>query len=229
MLDAGAGPGRFTIEIAKLGAQVQVAELSPVQLQLNADRVGASGWEHAVTGRALADICDLSMFADGAFDTLVAFGGPLSYTADHADRALSELCRVTRPGGHVLLSVMSCAGAVRAFLPQLLDEDRRFGAAHGDTIVRTGDLARETNNGHECHMYRWSELARLLNGHGDIVGASASNFVSLQNDEAIEGASDAERERILHWEMELCREPGALDGGTHILAVLTPDRPAGMP
>jgi SAM-dependent methyltransferase len=224
VLDVGAGPGRFTIELAKLGARVQVAELSPVQLQLNATRVREAGWEHAVAGRVLADICDLSMFTDGGFETVIAFGGPLSYAMDQADRALRELCRVTRPGGHVLLSVMSCAGAIRAFLPQLLDEGRRFGLDHGDNIVRTGDLARATNNGHECHMYRWSELARLLDGHGEIVGASAANFITARDDEALDAASDTERERILHWEMELCREPGALDGGTHILAVLkTPE------
>src|SRR4051812_38783843 len=50
VLDAGAGPGRFTIELAKLGARVQVADLSPVQLQLNTTRVSGAGWEHAVDG-----------------------------------------------------------------------------------------------------------------------------------------------------------------------------------
>ena len=29
-------------------------------------------------------------------------------------------------------------------------------------------------------------------------------------------ASEAEREQILRWELELCSEPGAIDGGTHI-------------
>ena len=29
MLDIGAGPGRFTIELARLGADVVVADLSP--------------------------------------------------------------------------------------------------------------------------------------------------------------------------------------------------------
>ena len=220
VLDVGAGPGRFTIELAKLGARVQVAELSPVQLELNEARVRQAGWERAVAGRVLADICDLSMFNDREFETVIAFGGPLSYAMDQADRGLSELCRVTRPGGHVLLSVMSCPGAVRAFLPQLLDEVRRFGVEHGENVVHTGDLARDTNNGHECHMYRWSELARLLERHGEIVSASATNFITAENAEALDTASDAEREQILRWEMELCREPGALDGGTHMLAVL---------
>jgi hypothetical protein len=139
---------------------------------------------------------------------------------DRADDALSELCRVTRPGGHVLLSVMSSVGSMRRFLPQVLAEGREFGPQHNDGILHTGDLARATNSGHECHMYRWSELSELLARHGEIVSASAANFITAQHDEALDTASDAEREQVLRWELEVCREPGALDGGTHILAVL---------
>ena len=224
VLDAGAGPGRFTIELAKLGAQVHVVDLSPVQLQLNAERVQAAGWEEAVVARVLGDICDLSALPTGHFDAVVCFGGPLSYVMDRADAALAELCRVTRPGGLVLVSVMSRAGAARAFLPQLLEEGRAFGPEHSDNVLRTGDLARDTNKGHECHMYRWSELSQLLCRHGEIVGASAANFIAAQHEDALNAASDDEREQILRWEIELSREPGAIDGGTHILAVLrTPD------
>ena len=222
VLDAGAGPGRFTIELAKLGARVHVGDVSQVQLQLNAERVQAAGWEAAVVARARLDICDLSAFPDDQFDAVVCFGGPISYVMDRADDALSELCRVTRPGGHVLLSVMSRLGAIRRFLPQALEEGREFGPAHIDTILQTGDLARETNRGHECHLYRWSELSELLARHGEILDASSTNFVTAQHDEALAAASDFEREQILRWELELCREPGALDGGTHILAALRP-------
>jgi ubiquinone/menaquinone biosynthesis C-methylase UbiE len=220
VLDAGAGPGRFTIELAKLGARVHVGDLSQVQLRLNAERVEAAGWEAAVVARVALDICDLSMFADDQFDAVVCFGGPISYAMDRAEVALTELCRVTRPSGHVLLSVMSTVGVARRFVPQILDEGRRFGPEYNDKVLQTGDLARDTNDGHECHMYRWSELSQMLARHGDIVGASATNFITSQHDETLDAASEAEREQILRWELELCREPGALDGGTHILAVL---------
>ncbi len=222
VLDAGAGPGRFTIELAKLGARVHVADVSQVQLRLNAARVRAAGWEEAVVARARLDICDLSALPDDEFDAVVCFGGPLSYVMDRADEALSELCRVTRPGGHVLLSVMSRLGAMRRFLPQALEEGRELGPAHNDTILHTGDLARETNRGHECHLYRWSELFDLLARHGEILDAASTNFVTAQHDEALATASAAELRQILRWELEVCREPGALDGGTHILAVLRP-------
>jgi ubiquinone/menaquinone biosynthesis C-methylase UbiE len=220
VLDAGAGPGRFTIELANLGASVHVGDVSPVQLRLNEERVEAAGKNDSVVARTQLDICDLSGLADHQFDAVVCFGGPISYVMDRADDAVAELCRVARPGGHVLVSVMSTLGAVRRLLPQVLTEGREFGAAYNDTILSTGDLARETNRGHECHMYRWSELRDLLARHGEIVGASAANFVTAQHDDALDAATDAEREQILRWELDLCREPGVLDSGTHILAVV---------
>ena len=106
-----------------------------------------------------------------------------------------------------------------------LPHDPEYTAQHYDAYGTTGDLSRATNRGHECHMYRWSELSGLLSAHGEIVCASAANFVTAQHDDALDSATDAERAQILQWELTLCREPGALDGGTHILAVVrTPDR-----
>ncbi|MET0627341.1 MAG: class I SAM-dependent methyltransferase, partial [Acidimicrobiia bacterium] len=181
VLDAGAGPGRFTIELAKLGARVHVCDLSPVQLELNEEHVTAAGHEDAVASRTRLDICDLSTLADDQFDAVVCFGGPLSYTMNRAPDAIAELCRVTRPRGHVLLSVMSSLGGLRRFLPAVLEEGRHFGAECNDEIVRSGDLPRDINEGHECHMYRWSELVDLLGPRGDIVSASASNFLTAQS------------------------------------------------
>ena len=50
VLDAGAGPGRFTIELARIGATVTVVDISPAQLELNRQKVGETGCESSVTG-----------------------------------------------------------------------------------------------------------------------------------------------------------------------------------
>jgi len=113
VLEVGAGPGRFTIELARLGAQVAVSDLSPGQLELNREHVVAAGLDEHVTERTVADVLDLSRWEDASFDATVCFGGPLSYVVDRAEQAIAELVRVTRPGGHVLVSVMSLVGRSR--------------------------------------------------------------------------------------------------------------------
>src|SRR5205823_8297077 len=47
VLEVGAGPGRFTIQLAELGAKVCVADISPRQLQLNREKVAEAGQEAA--------------------------------------------------------------------------------------------------------------------------------------------------------------------------------------
>jgi SAM-dependent methyltransferase len=220
VLDAGAGPGRFTVELARLGARVHVGDLSPVQLAANRHRVAGAGHEGAVVARERLDICDLGHLPDDRFDAVVCFGGPLSYVRGRAGVALGELARVTRPGGHVLLSVMSVAGTMRAFLPGVVDERRRYGPAYIEGVLADGDLDRE-RNGQEMHMFRWAELERLCAPHGEVVAGAAANFLTANPDQgAYADLSDEEWAALLSWERQLCREPGVRDAGTHMLAAL---------
>jgi len=62
-------------------------------------------------------------------------------------------------------------------------------------------------------LYRWSDLERLFSRHACcVVAASAANFLSVGNEQW--------DDRFLELEIEACRQPGALDGGTHSVAVL---------
>lgn len=216
VLDVGAGPGRFTIELARVGAEVVVADISPRQLELNAEKVGAAGLELRVRERVIADVTDLSRFAAASFDATVCFGGPLSYLVERAEEGLAELVRVTRPGGHVLLSVMSLVGAVTHFAPLLLDLVRRDGPERNEAILRTGLLPQDEGYGHlPMKLYRWSELEALLSSYGEIVAASAAGLLPALYPEEPELL-----EFVVRAELELASEPGALACGQHILAVL---------
>ena len=226
VLDVGAGPGRFTIEVAKLGATITVADISPRQLELNRVKVGEAGYEASVVDRVVADVTDLSRFPTGRFDAVVCYGGPLSYVFERADDALSELLRVTKRGGYVLLSVMSLAGTLRRLLREALDLARDHGADVLREIIATGDQTgpiAAVAAGHRFHYYRWAELKRLLRRHpGTIVAVTAANFLAVRNEEALREIVDDTGlwSAFLQWEVAVCQEPGALDGGTHIIAVV---------
>lgn len=224
VLDIGAGPGRFTIELARLGATVVVGDLSPVQLELNREKVREAGYEEAVEARQQLDIVDLSLLPDAGFDAVVCFGGPLSYVFDRADGAVDELLRVTKPGGYLLLSVMSLAGAMRESVGGVLDLARQYGAQRAIfDVLRTGNLGDELNRNHPMHLFRASELRALLERHNcEIVAMAAANFLAPGNTAALSAAMDdaALWNAVVETELELCQEPGAIDGGTHIIAVV---------
>jgi ubiquinone/menaquinone biosynthesis C-methylase UbiE len=217
VLEIGAGPGRFTIELAKLGAMVVVSDISPVQLELNERMVAEAGAESHVEDRIVLDVADLSVIPDVSFDAVVAFGGPLSYVFDAAESALGGCLRVTRPGGTVLASVMSLVGSLRYHLAGVAEEMSVFGAGVIDTMVRTGE---QRYTPHQCRMFRWSEIADMVKRLPcELEVASASNAISSGDPEVLDSFErDADRwERLLSWEEQLAKEPGTLDAGTHII------------
>jgi len=225
VLEVGAGPGRFTIELARLGARGFVTDLSAVQLGLNAEYVRAAGAEHAVDGRELLDITrDLDRFDDGSFDAVLAYGGPLSYTFEHADSALRGLLRVAGRSGVLVASVMSLLGAWRDRLAGAVELATQLGEDSSDAMLRTGDLRHLQREGHVCQLFRAAELHELVaRCGGTVLATSASNWASLGDQAAVATlAADPDRwRRFLDHEVRACAEPGALDGGTHILVAAT--------
>jgi len=222
VLEVGAGPGRFTQVLAEIGAQVMVSDISPVQIELNRQHAAEEGFANAVLSWEVADICDLSQFGNGSFDRVVAYGGPFSYVLDQRNKALRECLRVLRPGGLLLLSVMSLWGTMHRFLPGVV---RDISPDANRKVVASGDLVPETysNDGHTMHMFRAAELQSWLEQSGTrVLAISSSNSLSSTwREELAEIRQDEEKwALVLEMELEACTEPGALDMGTHLLAVV---------
>ena len=225
VLEVGAGPGRFTIELARLGASVLVADISPVQLEAHRSRVGVLAAEAAVLDRQIVDVSDLSAFDDATFDAVVAYGGPISYVFERAADALAGMYRVLRPGGLAFLSVMSTLGAARIFRQAIAELAR----AHGleqivDHVLTTGDLDDEpvTDNGHRCRMYRSNQIVALVTAAGfEVVDLSASNYLLSERDglQIEDPLPDDLIVGLLAREVDVCRDPGVVDAGSHILVV----------
>jgi SAM-dependent methyltransferase len=216
VLDVGAGPGRFTIELARLGASIVVADISPGQLALNREKALAAGVDGSVDERVAADVVDLP-FGDASFDAVVCYGGPISYAVDRAADAVAELARVTRPGGHLLVSVMSLVGAVQAYVDALIDVAGEHGVELTERIAETGLLPEGPGLGHlAMRLFRWRELKELLEPHGELVAASATGLLRPTRE-----PDDPEIGALLsRLEIALAAEPGALDCGPHMLAVV---------
>ena len=222
VLEVGAGPGRFTLELARLDCRIVVTDVSEVQLALNEARLQGTDAERRVERRELLDVRDTSRYADGEFDAVLAFGGPLSYAFERTDEAMRGLLRISAAEGLVVASVMSCLGGWRYLLPAITELAGIVGEDANDRTLQTGDLRHVVGDAeaHICQMFRWREIVALVERTGGrMLGASASNWASLGDAQTLARLeADPERwRRFIEHEVAACSEPGVLDGGTHIL------------
>lgn len=227
VLEIGPGPGRFTIELAKLGAMISIIDVSATQLKLNEEKVNEAGYEDAVQWRKQMDIINLSEVPDDAYDACIVYGGPISYVMEKAATALDEVIRVTKKEGYILLGVMSALGTWQLLIEDVFDLVEDLGLERMQMLYDNGDITGKIsdNTGHHCHMYRWSELRALLQKYPcEILEASSCGFLSnsLHTEERLrKEMENPERwKAFLQWELEYCKEPGAIDTGTHMIIVL---------
>jgi SAM-dependent methyltransferase len=206
--------------LAELEASILVADISPVQLALNRQHAREYGFAQSVEDWQLADICDLSRFAAGSFDCVVAYGGPLSYVLEQRETALRECARVLRTGGVFLASVMSLWGTGHAFFDSVMTipvECNRKIVASGDQLPTTFPEAR-----HYLHLFRVGEFRDLLSKTGlTVVALSASNCLSTRWQDLLQTIRTDEEKwnELLRLEVEACAQEGCQGMGTHLIGI----------
>lgn len=220
VLEVGAGAGRFTIELARLGARPVVTDVSPVQLELNRSKVIAAGFEACVEKRHLLDVVDMTVFAESSFDAVVCYGGPLSYVMGRRSDAVRECVRVANPGSPLLFSVMSLWGSVHKGLTFVLAVPRETNEA----IIASGDVTAAALPGHKhcCHAFRGTEFRELLAGSGLRIDAfSAATCLTTGWSDRLAGvrSDDARWAELIEMEIAACAEPGCVEGGPHMIGV----------
>ncbi|MCP3683720.1 MAG: class I SAM-dependent methyltransferase [bacterium] len=221
ILEVGAGPGRFTIELAQISNKLVIADISSTQLNLNKENAIKMGFERAVEKWVECDICDMTQhFDDDEFDAVVCYGGPLSYVFEEREKALKELLRVIKPRGFLFLGVMSLWGSCYQFFSAVLETKPEVNRK----IIATGDINLENypDTKHHFHMFRAEELCDFLANAGVSVEViSASNCLTARWDEYLSTIEENTEtwEHMLEMELMACRESGCLDMGTHLIAV----------
>ena len=227
VLDAGGGPGRFAVELARAEAEVVLLDISPVQLEIAERKLRKAGEE--IKSRVMlieGDICKLP-FGEESFELTLAMGGPLSYVVERAEEALGELKRVTKRGGYIILSVMSNFGRARfAVKHKMLQYFREPEAYDLWGLIERGiqgdHVPPERRTPHRCKFYTSGELRKLLEKvELEVLELAAIPSISAHLGEELEAFAGEPLAwgNLLRVEIRLCREPGLLDTGEHILVV----------
>ena len=195
LLDVACGFGRHAVPLAGAGFRVTGVDRSGALLAEAQRRAGDGTWPQLIQ----ADYRELP-FGDAAFDGALNLYTSLGYLGDEQDtKVLSEIARVLRPGGRLVIETMHRDLLVRSFQEhdwkllgegRLLLEQRTFDPVAGVTqttqtlIDRTGERDSRT---FEARIYTATELASMLRRagfakatcHGDLHGAPFSTAARL--------------------------------------------------
>ena len=197
--------------------------MSPGQLAIARDKLAAAGQLAAVERFVEANILDLSQFAARAFDVVVCYGGALSYVRDSRATAAKELTRVLKPGGMLLVSVMSRYGGMASTVGRG-DAVLATPAAGLWDALATGDLApfpsRRTGLTHPgMHLYAANELGALFAPYADVLEVAGSNVSTFEGNARFEQVAGDPQiwANIVEVERRLARQPGLVDAGSHII------------
>jgi SAM-dependent methyltransferase len=157
ILDAGGGPGRYTIELARLGHDVVLFDFSPEMLKIAEGQIRKSGVKHKVKQVVQGSIQDLSLFGDETFDAVLCLGGALSHVVDKAQRekAIAELIRVAKKHSPIFVSVIGKLAVLVSELvnfPQEIEIEDVF-----ERIAETGDYYGGYGFA-PCHFFLPEEL-----------------------------------------------------------------------
>lgn len=112
VFDGGAGAGRFSILLAKLGIDVTHFDISQPMIDKAKELAFQEGVEDKITFVKGA-LEDLSMFEDKAFDLVISFDAPISYTYPNQENVIENLIRLAKK--KVMFSVSSRLGSLPYF------------------------------------------------------------------------------------------------------------------
>ena len=124
VLDAGGGPGRYTIELAKQGYEVVLLDFVPEMLKLARKKIKQAGVFGKVKQFVQGSIEDLSMFSNETFDAVLCLGAPLCHLLndEQREKAAAELVRVAKIGAPIFVSVISRIGLLKTILVRFQHE-----------------------------------------------------------------------------------------------------------
>lgn len=219
ILDAGGGPGRYSLEFCRAGYQVVLFDLSSGNISLAQEkfRTQSQTVQDRLLEFVVGDVRDLSRYGANSFDSVLCLD-PLSYLSEKVDRvqAISELIRVTRPEGVVCISGRGYLALPRTLL--LIANDYLLESSFA-TFIETGNMPIQ---GSMVHFFRANELKQLVESRGVTTLAMAGcQGISTGLVEATNmlGEDEEKWDRWLELVLRTSAEPAVVDMAEHILYI----------
>lgn len=219
ILDAGGGPGRYTIELAKKGYEVVLLDLSSECLKKAVREIDKAGIKGKVIKIVEGSITDLSEFPTENFDAVLCLG-TLSHLIEKRERnmAASELVRVAKKTAFIFTSVISLYGVFRTILQSLPNSS----ITPSRKLIFSQGIHKASESFTNAYFFHPTELRELFENYGveTLEMATCEGLSSHLKEETNRIYEDKKKWNFwLKILLRTCDDPNILGLGEHFLYV----------
>jgi len=221
LLDAGGGPGRYTITLVSKGYDVVLLDITPKMLEIAKRKIKQAGVQGKVKQIIEGSVVDLSMFGDETFDGVLCLGAPLSHVLEEKGRvkAVKELKRVAKIGAPIFASVIGRIGVLKG-IPLFYPHEMQYGKVYWET----GDyIPGVSGDGFTAaHWFLPEELEALFKRQEvEVLEMAGLESLSSHHRRAVNKLSkDKEKWKMwLDLLLKTCTHPAVVGGSEHFLLV----------
>ncbi|ANE46469.1 methyltransferase [Paenibacillus swuensis] len=224
ILDNGAGPGKYAMELAKLGYNVTLSDLTPKLVDTAKQKAAELGLSEQFNGFHVLNATHLEGIADEIYDASLMLG-PLYHLQKEEERisAVRELHRVTKRDGIVFVAFQSRMKMTITSLqyPQSwkpndnLDTIKEF---YETGVFNHNDKGRFTG----AYYFDIDEVRPFMEKYGfdtiDLIGSSSVGAM-LTDEQKQYWIEKGEYAKVIDFLISVAKDPSVLGISSHLLYV----------
>lgn len=225
ILDISIDPGNFAYKIVKNNRRIILGDVSEEQLNFIRERFTGNKLTSNIDQFAiLEDLYNLSLFKDDSFDLVLCLSGTLSYACEHRNKMIAEICRVTKAGAPIILSLKTKASYFKSLIKQLQIDILENAAKEGLwEFIDTGYKPFNENlNEPAFYGFEYKDITSFFdNAHCEILEMFSLNPISYEQISAMTDIRENEEawNNLLEIEEKFSKNKGLLEASDEIIII----------
>lgn len=225
ILDNGAGPGKYSMELAKDGYTVTLTDLTPKLVEIAKNKANELDLEGQFDGFYAADARELNMIKDELFDSSLMLG-PMYHLQEENDRikAVQELNRVTKKNGLVFVAFMP---RIRHIFSSLLSPENWKPNDNIDTIIEFSQSGCFNHADEErftgAYYYNIEDIKPFMEAQGfesiELIGSNIGAILNNDSWNYWRDKGELEVKKIIDLIKERATDPYILGISSHLLYI----------
>lgn len=224
VLDNGAGPGKYAMELARQGHTITLSDVTPRLVDIAKEKASELGLSERFTGFHVLNATHLEGIQDDTYDISLMMG-PLYHlqTDDERNAAVRELYRVTKSEGLIFVTFQSRIRMTITSLqfPQYWkpnDSMQSIREFCESGIFNHNDKGRFTG----AYYYNIDEIKPFMERHGfetvDLIGSSSIGGL-LKKEQKQYWEERGEYQQMLELLIKTAKDPSVLGISSHLLYI----------